>query len=65
MPAGDFLFESKDLQIFSCCRLQLGLEGGEEPDADAARTLPSPSILRPGTDPDPQWLLATLLTPQN
>jgi hypothetical protein len=51
---GDFLFESRDLQTLSFCRLQLGLEGGEEPEADTARTLPSPSVLRPGTALDPQ-----------
>jgi hypothetical protein len=44
-PAGDFFLESRDLQILSFCRLQLALEGGEEPEADAARTLPSPSVL--------------------
>jgi hypothetical protein len=58
-------WESRDLQILSFCCLQLGLEGGEKPEANDARPLPSPFVLRPAAALDPQSLIAVLLAPWN
>jgi hypothetical protein len=48
-----FFWSPEILQIPSFCRLQLGLEGGEEPEADAARIFSSPSDSSTSRRPKP------------
>jgi hypothetical protein len=53
-PAGDFLLESKDLQIHSPCRFGLGIEEEEgSPRLNLARVSPFPSGRRPPRRPRP------------